>query len=427
MRTIKQTLALALSAVFSITTMAHTAGTGTTAGKQLISTEGLEEFERFTEGQIKERPIQFTPEVATQDGDTVFVNVGEKTIVISSDSIDDVMDFLGGDFADEISDISSEISTAVRIYREEMALIEGQLEDGEITEEEAEAELKMAEEKMEARIAELEAELESLAARVEQMSGEIEGQLFVSIEERSEEDLEEEEEFWSSEEYESEEEEFEFEFEIDEDSGKRTVGSFDFLLGANNYLDANNQLPTDANYGLKTFGSWHLAANFGRKTRIGNEGSPLHLKYGLEFSLRNYNLLDDKYAMMRNDSAVMFSQIPTGSYEKNNFNALWLNVPLMIQLDFSDNRALENGFNIALGGYAGVRLSSNTKVEYRDDYGNLVKNKTRGNFLMNDLHYGLQAQLGVGWVNLYARYELSTLFREDRGPQLNGLMFGIII
>ena len=426
MRTIKQTLAIGLSAVLTLTAIANNTGTETNADKQMISTEGLEEYETFTEGQFIEQPIAFASSAKnpSAEGDTILINVGDQTIVISSDSIDDVMDFLGGEFADEVSAISNEIANAVELYMEEVELIQSQLDNGEISEEQAESDMDAAEEKMEARIEVLETELEALAAKVEKMSENIEGELYVSIEERSEEELEDEDEFWSMEE---EEEELEFEIDIDEDSGKRTVGSFDFLLGANNYLDANNQLPTDANYGLKTFGSWHLAANFGRKTRIGNEGSPLHLKYGLEFSLRNFNLLDDKYAMMRNDSAVMFNQIATGSYEKNNFNSLWLNVPLMIQLDFSDNRALENGFNIAVGGYAGVRLSSNTKVEYSDEYGNTVKMKTRGNYLMNDLHYGLQAQLGVGWVNLYARYELSTLFREDRGPQLNGLMFGIVI
>jgi len=124
---------------------------------------------------------------------------------------------------------------------------------------------------------------------------------------------------------------------------------------------------------------------------------------------------------------VLFVEGVQQSYNKNKMNITSINVPLMLQLDWSGNRGLENGFNLGIGGYAGFRIGSNSKAKYRDENNEKVKIVNKSNFYLNDFNYGLQAQIGIGGVNLFARYALNTLFQENRGPELTPVVFGIVL
>ena len=302
-----------------------------------------------------------------------------------------------------------------------MSEVAGRLANAESDEEKAQ---------LEAEMAKLEAEMERIEAELEASLSELEQNIEVQIEEAENNALFEDEaddSEWSDwdESYGGDNDWEDWDWESD--NGGRTVGTGDFFLGMNNYVDADFKFPSspDDSHALKTFGSWHWGFNGGYKTRVFASG-PLHVKYAFEFEWRNYNLEQNNMIYKTADS-VMFGNPADLTFRKNRFNTLQFNIPVMLQLDWSENRTVENGFNIGVGGYAGVRFWGYSKSVHFDDYGDRVKQKVRGDFYTNDLRYGLMAQIGFGWINFYARYDLNNVFREDRGPELNNIMFGIVL
>ncbi len=83
-----------------------------------------------------------------------------------------------------------------------------------------------------------------------------------------------------------------------------------------------------------------------------------------------------------------------------------------------------SGFRFGVGMYAGYRLGSHSKVKYDD--GNTEKKKDHDSFYLNDFRYGVRVQTGFQGTDLFFNYDLNELFKEDRGPALNAISFGIV-
>jgi hypothetical protein len=361
--------------------------------------------------------------------DTVTIESNGTKIIIQTDSSSDLGTLSGMDIASVINDISVETEAAAKEMEEEFAKIRAAEAVGEIDEDEAEERREAAQEKMELRLEAMEDDLETQLEALELFSEEVERRVMIEA-------LEDEENDWDSDDWEGSweddgdddwEDDWDMDWNWDSDNGDPTVGYFDFSIGLNNYVDADGAFPTagDDLYALNTW-SMHWGLGFGGKTRLGNENSPAQVKYGIEMAWTNY-AYDRSVVPIKTADEVLFVEGVQQSYNKNKMNITSINVPLMLQLDWSGNRGLENGFNLGIGGYAGFRIGSNSKAKYRDENNEKVKIVNKSNFYLNDFNYGLQAQIGIGGVNLFARYALNTLFQENRGPELTPVVFGIVL
>lgn len=76
-----------------------------------------------------------------------------------------------------------------------------------------------------------------------------------------------------------------------------------------------------------------------------------------------------------------------------------------------DNR--KGSFHVSVGGRAGVRFSSHTKLKYKLDDEN-VKTKNKRDFGLNRFRYGVTGRIGVGGFNVFYYQGLSEMF--DEGP-----------
>jgi hypothetical protein len=111
----------------------------------------------------------------------------------------------------------------------------------------------------------------------------------------------------------------------------------------------------------------------------------------------------------------------TIKFKKNKLTDAYVSIPLM--LHFNSQPHGSNSFNIAVGGYAGILLDSYTK-QISDERG---KQRIHDDYSLNPYRYGLTAQIGYDWFNLYANYDLSNTFQQDKGPDATTLSFGIIV
>ncbi|UXP31114.1 hypothetical protein N6H18_12210 [Reichenbachiella agarivorans] len=219
-----------------------------------------------------------------------------------------------------------------------------------------------------------------------------------------------------------------------DDEEKRTRGAFEIEFGMNNWLqkgkfpDATGEL-----YTIKPWGSWYFGLGHTNRTHI---TGPLMLNWGMGVSWYTWKLDNTSVRIIKNDTETVFVEDNTVSGLKSKLSATFINATLVPMLDFgyTDNKNKfgsfkkysQKGFRVGAGGYIGYRIDSWTKFVYKDN-GDKQKDKTKGNYYLNNFRYGVRAQMGFRGTDLFVNYDLNHVFAEDKGPELNGLSFGIIL
>jgi hypothetical protein len=111
--------------------------------------------------------------------------------------------------------------------------------------------------------------------------------------------------------------------------------------------------------------------------------------------------------------------------QKSKLSIVSLMVPLLAEFQIPVNH-YKNRIYFSGGAYGGLRLSSHTKIKYRVE-GKKEKLKTPGHYSLQDFKYGLMVRAGYRWVNVFAACELTPLFKEEKGPKLTPVTFGITL
>lgn len=210
-----------------------------------------------------------------------------------------------------------------------------------------------------------------------------------------------------------------------EERNNRAVHSnFNVDLGLNTWVNRES-LVGGENYDLRPVGSRYLSLNWHYDIRVGEKGSPLHLVTGPELAFNNY-MLDKNYRFFDVDGRTQISKDPENperQLEKSKLTVSSINLPLMATLNFKNKKG-RNAFRIGAGGFVGYRLGSHTKIKYEQE-GNTKKDKDRGSYNLSDFQYGLQGTIGIRGLDLFAKYSLNDVFKNNRGPQAQTLSFGI--
>ncbi len=210
---------------------------------------------------------------------------------------------------------------------------------------------------------------------------------------------------------------------------KRTRHQIPIDFGLNNYFQDGNfgETPTGTPHELRSWGSRYFAFGSMFKTQIGGKKSPLLIQYGLEVSWNNFMFSGDNYAL-ETSNGVSFPEYEN-NLDKSKLTAAYINLPLMVHLDFAENN--KRSLKLAFGGYAGYRVGSYTKIVYQEN-GDRQKDKEHSNFRLNDWRYGVRAEIGVGedkfdsGLRLFFNYDLNTLFTDSSNlPKLNAFSFGV--
>ncbi len=221
-------------------------------------------------------------------------------------------------------------------------------------------------------------------------------------------------------------------------SGSKTafVSALDF--GMNNYLE-DGKFPDDNNqqYTVRPWGSWYVAIMPTVQTHIGGKFA---LDYGGGISWYNFKFQDPRTKLVKGDDGVIFEQWDVDlQASKSKLTVVHLNAHFIPMLDFGYRtskrsyddgfvqkkiRYKRNGFRIGAGGYVGTRIGSWQKLVWRET-GYKSKLREKDNFYLNNLRYGTRVILGYGEVDIFVNYDMSTLFSENNGPELNAISFGL--
>ncbi|MDX5346491.1 MAG: PorT family protein [Hymenobacteraceae bacterium] len=196
--------------------------------------------------------------------------------------------------------------------------------------------------------------------------------------------------------------------------------SFDIDLGWNAVIDHSDSEPEA--FELRPWGSRYVSLNPHLTTRIGGEKSVFYLQSGLQFAFNNY-MFEGNTRLYNDNGFTRFYQDSTLNLEKTKLATSSINLPLMALLKFKDKNGKES-FKFGVGGFAGYRLGAHTKIKYTLE-NDTKKDKGRGSFNLEDFQYGVNALVGYRGLELFAKYNINTLFKDNRGPDVSTISFGV--
>ena len=192
-------------------------------------------------------------------------------------------------------------------------------------------------------------------------------------------------------------------------------------LGVNTFVN----LPDNSSglYDLKPLGSRYVSIGSLRKSRIGGQNSPLYIRGGLELAFNNFMFENNRYLVNENGISKVLTEPETGrSFKKSKLTYSTLNVPVNFSLQFKNQNGKE-GFNISAGGFAGYRLGAHTKLKYQEG-DKTRKDKERDSFNLEDFQYGATFSVGYRDLQLFGKYNLNSIFKDNRGPDMQVVSFG---
>lgn len=211
---------------------------------------------------------------------------------------------------------------------------------------------------------------------------------------------------------------------------KRIRNKFYFSFGFNNYLE-NGKFPNDDNsqYAVKPWGSWDVGFGGQLKWYV---AKPFSLDFGYGFSWYNFKYQDKSTRVNKAEDEVEFTSLASyANWEGTDFiksktTVPYFNLSFIPTLDFSKFESSDNfKLRLGVGMYAGYRLGGKVKQVYEVDDTNCVYKK-RGDYYLSSFRYGIKAIIGFGKnIEIYASYDLNTLYAEGKAPELNPISFGI--
>jgi hypothetical protein len=181
-------------------------------------------------------------------------------------------------------------------------------------------------------------------------------------------------------------------------------------VGFNNYLHIESMtLPDEISYmNLNTSSSNCFNLNFSQV----NIGFSRHagLVTGLGLNWNIYRFEGSNSIVVGTDGvlgeAATDNTVPV---KKSKFNTLYLNVPLMFEVQIP---AGYNRLNIGAGVIGGVKLNAWTKLVYEDG----EKVRANGDYNLNFFRGGVTARIGYGNFMIFGSYYLTPWFQDLKGP-----------
>lgn len=195
----------------------------------------------------------------------------------------------------------------------------------------------------------------------------------------------------------------------------RTGNQFLFAIGFNNTL-IDGQSLDDSPY--KIGGSGFVELGWLWKTRLLKNSNFVRVNYGLSLQWNKLSVKDNLYFVDHGNETAL-EEFPL-ELKKSKFRTTSLVVPLHFEFgpskrkDYEDRvrYSTENQFKIGVGGFAGVNLSTQQKLKYREN-GNNQKDKFKSDYNTTNFVYGLSGYIGVGDFSIYAKYNLNELFKDQ--------------
>ncbi len=146
---------------------------------------------------------------------------------------------------------------------------------------------------------------------------------------------------------------------------------------------------------------------------------------GLGINFQNYRLDKNTTIERLKNDMIVPKQLNYEENLKSKLSITSVSIPLLAEFQVPVNH-YKNRIYFSGGGYIGYRIGSHTKIKYRANE-QKEKLKVPDHFSLNNFKYGLMFRAGYRWFNVFANYEITPLFVENRGPVLTPFTFGFTL
>ena len=283
--------------------------------------------------------------------------------------------------------MSAEIAAAVTEYSRDMAALQKQIADKDISKEDAERRRKELSKRLEDRLEAIEEMAEAWADNLEESIENLELNLGDNLK---------------------------LNIEPSEPKKKRLKKEIDgltLLLGTNQLVGA----PIGSNSNDVYSGNWSpegaMSSTFGlyfaNQGRLGR--SPLWARSGWGFTAYTYDF-GQKLLQFDPPTGGSYELIPSNvDLRRSNLSMTYLEVPMSLVINPSRRG---KGLSLSAGGFTGIRLGGTRQIVYRSEGMGRVTQNTNGNFYGSLFSYGLQAELGYRRYTVGFRQNLNKPFNE---------------
>ncbi len=209
---------------------------------------------------------------------------------------------------------------------------------------------------------------------------------------------------------------------LDNDDFKHWHG---FSMGVNGYLNFENSLNMDKQFrymDLNYSRSFNFQLNLiERQFNIYKNYVKINTGFGIDFHSYSFNNKTNLNA----DSSFTYGTIDstnTFTYNKNKLRCTYLQVPLLLEFNTSNNP--NKSFHIAVGVIGQYLITSRTKQTLEQNNNNFTKIR-KDNYNLNP--FGAKAHVNLGYKNVtvFGEYNLTSLFKANQGAQLYPFTFGV--
>ncbi len=154
---------------------------------------------------------------------------------------------------------------------------------------------------------------------------------------------------------------------------------------------------------------------------IGN--SNFAFAFGVGISVHNF--YSNAFIAMDTNNVTQLLPLSTDlEYKVNKLTLTYLETPI----EFRYRTKGVYTFRFYAGFKLGYLLQEHTKYSGDDPFSDgQIKYKEYKHKNFNNLRYGPTVRIGYRWFNLYASYNMTTLFKEDKGPQMYPISIGLMI
>ncbi len=207
---------------------------------------------------------------------------------------------------------------------------------------------------------------------------------------------------------------------------RRTTTALVIAIGFNNAIIDGEKFE-DSPY--KFGGSHFFELGWAWKTRVFKESNFLRIKYGFSFQFNGLKADDNRYFVQNGDETTL--ELHPYNVDKAKLNVTNLVFPVHFEFGPSKKKeyathfrySTRHQFKMGLGGYAGFKTGVYQKLKYKEN-GDKVKEKIKISYNTSNFIYGLSGYIAFNHTALYVKYDLNTIFENQAIDQRN-ISFGL--
>lgn len=150
-----------------------------------------------------------------------------------------------------------------------------------------------------------------------------------------------------------------------------------------------------------------------------DNSNTIALVTGLGFNFMDFRFDESITVAKETGTGRLIPVALSGDVNKSKLSVSYLTAPLILEIA-TPLKYKSNRLTLGAGVIGGLNIGSHTKIKSGD-----TKSKERRNFNINPVKYELTGRIGFGDVAVFANYGMTSLFKDQKGPDLKPLTIGL--